>query len=66
MTKPTIMPIGIINQSTGDSAIFTLTRPGVPERELVRVPGGFGYNTLVRDVKGWEVPQGCPSAWEIP
>ena len=27
MTKPTIMPIGIIEQSTEDIAIFTLTRP---------------------------------------
>ena len=27
MTKPTIMPIGIIQKSTKDSAIFTLTRP---------------------------------------
>ena len=30
MTKPTIMPVGIIEQSTGDSATFTLTRPGDP------------------------------------
>ena len=28
MTKPTIMPIGIIEQSTEDGAIFKLTRPG--------------------------------------
>ena len=30
MTRPKIMPVGIIEQSTGDSAIFTLTRPGDP------------------------------------
>ena len=28
MTKPTIMPIGIIKQSTGDGTIFVLIRPG--------------------------------------
>ena len=28
MTGPTIMPIGIIEQSTEDGAIFKLTRPG--------------------------------------
>ena len=30
MTRPKIMPVGIIEQSTGDSAIFTPTRPGDP------------------------------------
>ena len=28
MTRPKIMPIGIIEQSTENGAIFTLTRPG--------------------------------------
>ena len=28
MTKPTIMPIGIIQQPTEDGAIFIMTRPG--------------------------------------
>ena len=30
MTKPTVMPVGIIEQSTKEGAIFTLTRPGDP------------------------------------
>ena len=35
MTKPKIMPIGIIEQSTKDGAIFKLTRPG--DRSILKI-----------------------------
>ena len=38
MTKPTIMPIGIIEQSTKDDAIFKLTRPADPSILKINSP----------------------------
>ena len=38
MTKPTIMPIGIIEQSTKDDAIFKLTRPADPSILKINAP----------------------------
>ena len=38
MSKPTIMPIGIIKQSTENGAIFKLTRPGHPTTLKINSP----------------------------
>ena len=55
MSKPTIMPIGIIEQSTGKGVTFILTRPGDPR--ILKINSSVMVRNTHRDDE--DIPSGA-------